>query len=146
MRALPEFSEGSLFSEKHIKQSRQLSLFLSSAGVAESVVGSVLRELCESVCQDALGCVLRKVDRVPRRGQYPTLVVVAPQSPSLPFRPFAHIQITFRERDQFVDLNIDPALVSFEVHFLYFEMAEHDQRLSRLEEVAPPELLLRIVA
>ena len=32
------------------------------------------------------------------------------------------------------------------MHFIYFEMVEHKQGLSRLEEVAPAKRLLRIVA
>src|SRR6266404_4919489 len=128
-------SEGWLFSEKHIKQSRQFGLLLSSTRVA----GSVLGKLCESVCHDALSCVLRKVDRVPRRGQRPTLVVVAAQRPSLPFRPLVHVHVASGERNEFIDLNVDPAPVSCDMHLLYFEMAEHNQRLSRLEEVTPAE-------
>ena len=96
--------------------------------------------------QDALGGVLSKVDRVPRSGQHPTLVVVAPQSPSLPFRPLAHLHLTSGERNQFIDLNLDPALVSRDMHLLDFEIAKHDQRLSRLKDVPPKEHLLRIIA
>src|ERR1022692_2978844 len=55
--------EGWLFSEEHIKQSRQLSLLLCVTGVAGSVVG----ELCEIMCQDALGFLPRKIYRVSQR-------------------------------------------------------------------------------
>src|SRR5664279_1336443 len=131
--------EGWLFSEKHIKQSRQFGLLLRFAGV----VRSVLCELCEFVCQDALGCVPRKVDRVKRRGQLPTLVAAASQRPSLPFGPLVqHLHPTSRDRDQFIDLDLDPALVSCDMHFLYFEMLEYNQRLIRLEKVTPTEHLL----
>ena len=50
-----------LVPEQHIQQSHQLGLLLCSA----CVVGSLLGELREFMCQNALGCVLGKVYRVP---------------------------------------------------------------------------------
>src|SRR6202030_1387328 len=81
--------EGWLFSEKHIKHSRQLGLLLSSTGIAGSVVGNVPGE-----------------------------------GPSLPLRPPAHLHLTSSEGNQFIDLDIDPALFSCDMHLLYFEIAE----------------------
>jgi hypothetical protein len=85
-----------LFSEEHIKQSRQFSLILCST----CVVGGVLSELCKCVSQEALGRVLRKVNCIPWRRELPTLVVAAPQRPSLPFESLVQdLRVTIRERN-----------------------------------------------
>src|ERR1700687_6299017 len=136
-QVVPDFGR-LLLPEQRIEQSLQLGLLLSSTGI----VGSVLGELCEFVCQDARGYVLRKVDRVPRRDQLPTFAVAATQRPSLPFRTLVDLRLTSRERNQIVDLNLDPAPVPRDVHFLDFEMVEHNQRLNRLEQVTPTEARL----
>jgi len=130
-----------LFLQKHIKKSRQLSLLLRPTGGG----GTILGELRESVCQDAHGYGVRKVDSVPRRRQLPTCIVSASQRPSLSFRTPVHLRLTARERTQFTDLNLYPVLVPSGVHLLHFEMVEHNQRFGRLEKVTltepPPESL-----
>ena len=98
---------------------------------------------CEFVSQDALGRVLRKVDCIPRRGRFQLWLSSPPQRPSLPFQSVVQdLRVTARERNQVIDLNLNPALVSCDMHLLHFEMVEYDERLSRLEEVTPTEQLL----
>src|ERR1700677_1536615 len=134
--------EGGLFFEKHIEALLQVGHLLSF----NWVVGRILGELGQFAYQNMLGCLRGNIDCARRRGQLPTLVVVARQRPSFLLRPPLQLPVTSRQRSQFINLNLGPALVPRGVHFLYAEMAEHNQRLTELEEIMPTERRLRIGA
>src|ERR1700738_4847731 len=132
-------SEGRLFFQKHINKSCQLSLVLCPTRI-------VLGKLRKFVCQDAHSYVLRNVNSLLRQRQFPTRLVAASERPALPFGTLVRFSLSAGNRTEFIDLNLGPSLVPSDVHLSYFEVVEHNQRSSRVEEVTLTEALLRVGA